>query len=115
MNILVIYPRPDKFKRPRFGFSYEMMIISTILAKYHNISIKDYSCEKFDVCEFMNYLDSKNVDLVLIECDSYALKRSQNILHAAEIIDIVNKYAPTIAYGNYCYITKKDFYVILIT
>lgn len=109
MNILVIYPRPDKFKRPRFGFSYEMMIISTILAKYHNISIKDYSCEKFDVCEFMKYLDSKNVDLVLVECDSYALKRSQNILHAAEIIDIVNKYAPTIAYGNYCYITKKDF------
>ena len=109
MNILMIYPKPDKFKKPRFGFSYEMLIISTVLSKYHNVSIKDFSCEHFDMHNFMGYVSVEHFDLALVECDSYALKRSQNVLHAAEIIDVLNKYIPTIAYGNYCYIMKRNF------
>lgn len=109
MNILMIYPKPDKFKKPRFGFSYEMLIISTVLSKYHNVSIKDFSCEHFDMHNFMGYVSGEHFDLALVECDSYALKRSQNVLHAAEIIDVLNKYIPTIAYGNYCYIMKRNF------
>ena len=42
MNVLVIYPKPDKAKKPRFGFSYEMLLIATILSKYHQVGIKDY-------------------------------------------------------------------------
>lgn len=109
MNVLMIYPRPDKDKKPRFGFSYEMMTISTVLAKYHNVHIKDFSCESFDECGFVEYIRRERINIALVECDSYALKRSQNILHAAEIIDILNKYTATIAYGNYCYITKRNF------
>lgn len=109
MNILVIYPQPDKAKKPRFGFSYEMLTISTVLAKYHNVLIKDFSCESFDIFDFVEYIRSNSIDIALVECDSYALKRSQNILHAAKIIDILNQYVPTIAYGNYCYITKRNF------
>lgn len=109
MTILVIYPQPDKSKKPRFGFSYEMLTISTVLAKYHNVHIKDFSCESFDIFDFVEYIHSENIDIALVECDSYALKRSQNILHAAKIIDILNQYVPTIAYGNYCYITKRNF------
>lgn len=109
MNVLIIYPKPDKSKKPRFGFSYEMLTISTILAKYHNVHIRDFSCEPFDECEFVEYIRRENIDVALVECDSYALKRSQNILHAAEIIAILNQYATTIAYGNYCYITKRNF------
>lgn len=58
---------------------------------------------------FMGYVSGEHFDLALVECDSYALKRSQNVLHAAEIIDVLNKYIPTIAYGNYCYIMKRNF------
>ncbi len=109
MNILMIYPKPDKSKKPRFGFSYEMLTISTVLAKHHNVHIKDFSCESFDECDFVEYIHRENINIALVECDSYALKRSQNILHAAEIIDILNQYTTTIAYGNYCYITKRNF------
>lgn len=109
MNILMIYPKPDKSKKSRFGFSYEMLMISTILAKFHNVHIRDFSCEPFDESEFVEYIRRENIDVALVECDSYALKRSQNILHAAEIIAILNQYATTIAYGNYCYITKRNF------
>lgn len=109
MNILIIYPKSDKYKKPRFGFSYEMLMISTVFAKYHNVHIKDFSCESFDESEFIEYIHRENIDIALVECDSYALKRSQNILHAAEIIDILNQYTTTIAYGNYCYITKRNF------
>lgn len=109
MNVLVIYPKPDKAKKPRFGFSYEMLLISTVLAKYHNVCIRDYSCEVFDAFELVEYVRRKQIDIALVECDSYALKRSQNVLHATELIDILNQYIHTIAYGNYCYITKRDF------
>lgn len=109
MNILVIYPQPDKFKKPRFGFSYEMLTISTVLAKYHNVYIKDFSCEAFETSDFVEYVRRESIDIALIECDSYALKRSQNTIHASKIIDILNQYVTTIAYGNYCYITKRNF------
>lgn len=109
MNILMIYPKPDKSKKPRFGFSYEMLTISTVLAKYHNVHIKDFSCESFDEGGFVEYIQRESINIALVECDSYALKRSQNILHAAEVIDILNQYTTTIAYGNYCYITKRNF------
>ena len=91
MNILVIYPKPDEFKRPRFGFSYEMLMIATVLEKHHNVYIKDFSCESFDVSDFVEYIRRENIDIALVECDSYALKRSQNIVHAAKIIDILKR------------------------
>lgn len=109
MNILMIYPKPDKSKKPRFGFSYEMMTIATVLANYHQVHIKDFSCEPYDACEFSEYIRTTNIDIALVECDSFALKRSQNVLHAADIIDVLNRYVTTIAYGNYCYITKRHF------
>ncbi len=109
MNILVVYPKPDQYKKPRFGFSYEMMLIVTILAKHHKVYIKDFSCENYDENELVKYIQSKDIRLSLVECDSYALKRSQNIIHAREIIDVLNRYTTTVAYGNYCYLTHKAF------
>lgn len=109
MNILIVYPKPDKYKKPRFGFSYEMLTIATVLSKYHRVNIRDFSCESYNECEFIEYVRRERIDVSLIECDSYALKRSQNIVHAARIIDILNRYTTTVAYGNYCYITKRNF------
>ena len=42
MDILIVYPKPDKYKNPRFGFSYEMLTIATVLSKYHRVHIKDF-------------------------------------------------------------------------
>jgi anaerobic magnesium-protoporphyrin IX monomethyl ester cyclase len=109
MNILIVYPKPDKYKNPRFGFSYEMLTIATVLSKHHRVHIKDFSCESYDEDKFIEYVRRENIDISFIECDSYALKRSQNIIHAARIIDVLNQYVPTIAYGIYCYITKLNF------
>lgn len=109
MDILIVYPKPDKYKNPRFGFSYEMLTIATILSKFHRVHIKDFSCESYDECEFIEYICRENIEVAFIECDSYALKRSQNIIHASTIIDVLNRYATTVAYGNYCYITKRNF------
>lgn len=107
MNILMIYPQPDQNKHPRFGFSYEMLLIATILSKYHNLTIKDYSCERRDDQQLMSQV--MDIDLVLVECDSFALKRSENLVHADWILKICSGIIPTIAYGNYCYITKRQF------
>lgn len=109
MNVLIVYPKPDKDKKPRFGFSYEMLTIATVLSKYHRVNIKDFSCESYNECEFIEYVRGESIDVSFIECDSYALKRSQNIVHAARIIDVLNRYTTTVAYGNYCYITKRNF------
>lgn len=109
MKILMIYPQPDQSKKPRFGFSYEMLTIATLLSKYHSVVIKDYSCEVRNDDWFVSQIKRGEIDLVLVECDSFALKRSQNIIHARWITQQCIGKVPVIAYGNYCYITKKEF------
>lgn len=109
MNILVVYPKPDEQKNPRFGFSYDMMIVATVLGERHNVVIRDYSCETFDKSAFLNDIASDQIQLAFIYCDSFALKRSQNIINAKEIIDLLNPKIITIAFGNYCCITKRQF------
>ena len=109
MNILIVYPCPDEDKHPRFGFSYEMLTIATVLSFHHKVSIIDYSCEVYDKSTLSACIRQKKFDLIILECDSFALKRSQNLRHAIEIISLCSGYIPTIAYGNYCYITKTKF------
>lgn len=109
MNVLLIYPKPDMYKKPRFGFSYNLLLIATVLSFYHNVKIKDYSCEKFDKCWLIKQMKEKQFELVLIECDSFALKRSENVLNTKEILSIFKGHIPSIVYGNYCCIKKKKF------
>lgn len=109
MNILLIYPRPDADKHARFGFSYEMLTVATVLRTYHSITIKDYSCQEFDPAALSAEIGQGRFDLLLLECDSFALKRSENLKHARELISICGGRIPVIAYGNYCYITKASF------
>lgn len=109
MNILMIYPRPDAKKYPRFGFSYEMLTIASVLNSYHHVTIVDYSCEAYDSSALVSSIMQGNFDLILLECDTFALKRSQNLIHAREIIFLCSAKIPVIAYGSYCYITKRNF------
>jgi len=113
-NVMIIYPKPDENKSPRFGFSYDMMIIATVLANEgNNVIIKDFSCEGYDYDKFCADIEDSLIDLVLIEFDSFALKRSENYSHGSELTSIIkriNAKLPVIAYGHYCYITKEDVY-----
>lgn len=109
MNILLVYPHPDEKKRPRFGFSYEMLTIAAVLGPYHHITIRDYSCETYDALGLSADIRQGTFDLLILECDTFALKRSQNLIHAREIISLCSGRIPVIAYGNYCYITKRNF------
>jgi len=109
MRALLVYPKPDNNKNARFGFSYEQLTIATVLNSYYEVTIKDYSCEEYDEQWVVEKTRCGYFDVLLIECDSFALKRSQNIKHAKEIISLVKNHVPIIAYGNYCYITNKDF------
>ena len=104
MRIVLIYPKPDEEKHPRFGFSYPMMTAQAVLSRYHSVTVKDYSCEEYDPEIF------GEADLLIVECDSFALKRSQNLIHAREIIDAVSGKIPVIAYGHHCCITGQDFH-----
>lgn len=109
MRILLVYPRPDADKHARFGFSYEMLTVATVLRAYHSVTIRDYSCQEFDSASLSVEIDQGCFDLLLLECDSFALKRSENLKHARELISICSNKIPVIAYGNYCYITKVPF------
>lgn len=109
MRILLVYPRPDIDKQARFGFSYDLLTIATVLKPYHQVAVKDYSCEDYEPQYFLSQVESEQFDLILIECDSFALKRSQNINHAKDILSLVKGRITSIAYGNYCYITQTNF------
>ena len=73
----MIYPRPDTEKYPRFGFSYEMLTIASVLNSYHHVTIVDYSCEVYDSSALLSRIMQGDFDLILLECDTFALKRSQ--------------------------------------
>lgn len=111
-NIMIIYPKPNECKNPRFGFSYDMLIIATVLDKEgNNVYLKDFSCEAYNLDSFCAEIIDKKISFVLIEFDSFALKRSENYIHGLELIHVIkkaNEQVTVIAYGHYCYILKKD-------
>lgn len=111
MNIMLIYAKPDIEKKPRFGFSYEMLLISTILNEKFKTFIRDYSCEHFEEKTLCLDLVNRDIGIVLIECDSFALKRSENLQNVNAIISVIRQRhsdIKIIAYGNYCYISERD-------
>lgn len=103
-NVLLIYPEPEVIKDWRFGFSLNLLYISSILKqKGHQVILKDYSVEKMET-EILNRL-LKTTDVVIIEFDSFPLKRSLNIHSGeliAELIKTNSNDIKTIAVGNDC-------------
>jgi len=107
-NITVIYPQPNEYKEPRFGFSYDWATLGTVL---HCALLRDYSVTPFDQDIFVMELQDNNIQIAIIEFDSFALKRSENILHGQELINIIqqtNPHIKIIAYGHYPCITKQN-------
>jgi uncharacterized radical SAM superfamily protein len=111
-NVMVIYPKPNEYKRPRFGFSYNWAMIGTILDNSgRKIILHDYSCEDFDNDTFVSQLINEKTWLVIIEFDSFSLKRSENNCHGQILVHSIKNNCPkiaVIAYGHYCCITGRD-------
>ncbi|MCA1902624.1 MAG: radical SAM protein [Candidatus Hydrogenedens sp.] len=88
-KVLLIYPRPNEIKKTRFGYSLELLYIATILKDNHDIIYLDFSCEKFVRNNF--FLLVNWADVIVVEFDVFSLKRSTNINHGEELIEIIRK------------------------
>jgi tRNA A37 methylthiotransferase MiaB len=111
-NIMIIYPKPDIDKKSRFGFSYDLMIIATILSdRGHNTYIRDFSCQNYNKSEFISEITNKKIDMAVIEFDSFSLKRSENCTHGRKLVKIIKEINTEIAvvtYGHFLSISKTD-------
>ncbi len=108
-NILLIYPSPDNLKDWRFGFSLNLLYLATILKQVgHAVILKDYSIENFELNELAELL--KTIDVVIIEFDSFPLKRALNIYNGENIAEYIkrnNRKIQTIAVGNDCILLPR--------
>lgn len=107
-NILLIYPRPTIDKSPRFGFSVQLLQIAALLKREgYGTFFADYSYHGFSSEEFGELLIKKEINLCIIETDSFALKRSENIDNTLEILGVVSSYKrKSIAFGCGCILNK---------
>lgn len=109
-NVILIYPQPDFNKTPRFGFSYNLLILATILKNSgNNITLLDFSCDVFCDSIFQSTIKKIQPDVVIVEFDSFALKRSENYTNGVQIVALTKEVMPStvvIAYGYHCCITQ---------
>ncbi|MGE5342302.1 MAG: B12-binding domain-containing radical SAM protein [Candidatus Omnitrophota bacterium] len=93
--ILLIYPQPDEIKQRRFGFSLNLLYLSSILKQAgHTITAYlDYSIERFDPNPLHPLLVSS--EIVIIEFDAFPLKRSINIPHAETLVKRIKTEHPS--------------------
>ncbi|MDR3110661.1 MAG: radical SAM protein [Planctomycetaceae bacterium] len=113
-NVAIIYSRPNEMKDSRFGFSEHWALLGTVLHNVgHKVVLLDYSVERFDKNHFLALLQKELIQLIVIEFDSFTIKRSENDRHGNEIIRLVHEHYPNVkivAYGHYCCITDKDVF-----
>lgn len=90
-NILLVYPAPDELKDRRFGFSLHLLYLASILkqAGHRIINYLDYSIEPFDSNKFHKNVEKS--DAVILELDSFPLKRAVNIEHGEKLARIIKK------------------------
>jgi len=103
-NILLIYPEPDEVKSARFGFSLDLLYLSSILKKAgHKIEYKDYAVENFCAQGLIEQLEK--ADVVVVELDSFPLKRSTNVSKARQMVQLIGELKLSIkivAFGKDC-------------
>ncbi|MDD2498261.1 MAG: radical SAM protein [Desulfitobacteriaceae bacterium] len=108
-NILLVYPSPEVQKQWRFGFSLNLLYLSSILKQAgHKVIFKDYSVENLNL-EALTELLSQ-IEVAIIEFDSFPLKRALNIHNGeflANFIKHTNKGIKTIAFGYDCILQPR--------
>jgi radical SAM superfamily enzyme YgiQ (UPF0313 family) len=93
-KVLLIYPGPDEVKNWRFGFSLNLLYLSSILkqANHQVTNYLDYSLEKYDMGKL--YYNVSLSDIIIVEFDSFPLKRTVNIAHGQELIEHIKTEFP---------------------
>lgn len=108
-RILLVYPQPAEVKQWRFGFSLGLLYISAILKRAGwEVAYLDFSIESFDRSEFLRAIGDAGA--MVIELDSFPLKRSLNIAHGEELIRLARQERPQmriIACGHDCVLSPR--------
>lgn len=112
INSLFLYPKPNKVKSRRFGFSLNIAYMSAIMKQYnHNSWIIDLSNDDFSDTIVLDGIQEYHINIVFVEFDSFALKRDENYQNGSHLIKkIRDKYDDVIivAFGFDCILLKKD-------
>lgn len=110
INVLLVYPRPDQQKPWRFGYSLNLLYISSILKLGgFNVTYIDYSTDVYDENEYLDLL--REVDLVVFEFDAFPLKRTLNIHHGTHLLSVLKvryKHIRTIVIGYDCILRREN-------
>lgn len=106
---MLVYPEPDFLKDYRFGYSLQLLYLSSSLKKDgFKVKFADYSVEKFDVQKFYESIDG--VDCVIVELDAFPLKRSTNIFNGLKIAQLTKEHRCeilTVAIGKHCTLVNE--------
>ncbi len=111
-NILLVYPKPSLDKNPRFGFSMQLLQLASVL-KMNNATVfyLDYSYEEYSKETLIHYINENHVDIVITEIDTFALKRSENLSNAIEILKLAkNNNIKTMAFGYSCIMDSDSIF-----
>ena len=111
MKVYLIYPQPDVLKSHRFGYSLLLLYLaSTLRNGGYEISLIDFSFDKFEKKQFISNLDNESI--IIIEVDAFPLKRSSNLNNAVYLVEEIKNNFPNItiiALGKQCTLSKKPF------
>lgn len=109
-SIVLVYPEPDFHKEHRFGYSLQLLYLSSSLKKEgFKVNFVDYSIDNFDVKRFYEIIDS--VDCIIVDLDAFPLKRSVNIFNGFKIAKLTKEYRGeilTVAIGKHCTLVNES-------
>lgn len=111
MNILFIYPSPIEKKNIRYGFSMNIAYASAVVKNDgHKSYFIDLSCGSYTLVDIIKYIQKNFINIVAVEFDSFALKRSDNSQNGFEILKGIkeNTSAITVAFGFACMMLKTN-------
>ncbi|NOQ24908.1 MAG: radical SAM protein [Bacteroidales bacterium] len=102
-KVLLIYPKPDEIKKFRFSYSLNLLYAASILRNegYTPIAYLDFALENISTLRLREYLEE--TDIVILERDTFPLRRSTNISHCTNLAHLIKTEYPTkllIGIGN---------------
>ena len=112
MNVLFVYPKPNQQKHIRYGFSLNVAYASSILKqKGFSSYLIDLSVENVELDEIVRFIKNKEIQVVFVEFDSFALNRSANDKNGIDVLRYIKAECPNvikIAFGYECVLEKKN-------
>lgn len=110
-KILLIYPKPDKEKDCRFGYSLLLLYVGATLKKNgYNVKLFDFSNIEYSESTLIEKI--KESTFVIMEVDAFSLKRSTNTYNAIKICELIKRVKaniPISVVGKEILLEKKSF------